>query len=281
MFTMREIAVIFDPERKLFLNFGVTFLAIVAGPFGTYDAMVLWERTIFWTLDILGAAAIIAPITHIFYHSKLMVFIPSILRFMLGVTLGALPASAYITVLYSTVGSGFTINVPFPLLFLQVTVFSIILLLVEFVLWPLVFGSAGPRIPQTVPAPMMDGMNEPDRQGAALLTRLPEKFRNGEIISISMQDHYAEITTTEGQALILMRLNDAIDLVRGCPGARIHRSHWVARKYVARVVRNDRSMDVLLIDGRRLPIGNTFLKDAQQHFVTDEPEVIAGTRANS
>jgi hypothetical protein len=144
-FAMREIDVVFDPERKLFLYFGVVLLAIGVGPFGTYEAMTFWQRTVFWTLDVLGGLLIIVPILHVFYHSRLVAFLPSFPRFLLGVAIGALPASAHITVLYDTVGAGLEISTPFPLLFVQVTVFSAVLLLTEFVLWPAVVGAPGPE----------------------------------------------------------------------------------------------------------------------------------------
>ena len=267
MFTMREIVVVFDPERKLFLYFGVALLAIGVGPFGTYEAMDLWERTIFWTLDILGGLVIIVPILHVFYFSRLTAALPSLVRFVLGVALGALPASGFITLLYGTIGSGLQISTPFPLLFVEVTVFSTALLLVEFILWPMVFGTPDSAL-AGIASPIAQTLPEQaaDTQITPLLTRLPPEHRSGAIISISMQDHYAEVTTTAGTALILLRLNDAIDLLEGCPGARIQRSHWVAKGFVKSINRNGRRVEVRLHDGRTLPIGATYLKAAQQEL---------------
>lgn len=255
---MREIDVVFDPERKLFLYFGVAFVAIVVGPFGTYEAMTIWQRTVFWTLDILGGMLLVVPVVHVFCHSRLVAFIPPWPRFAIGVALGALPASAYITVLYGSVGADLQITTPFPLLFVQVTLFSCGLLIVEFVLWPMLFGpsDAQPAVPDAPPP-------RPEPQRVPLSSRLPAELREGEILSISMQDHYSEVTTTRGAALILMRLADAMDLLDGCPGLRVHRSHWVALDAVETVEKNGRRMEVVLSDGRRLPIGNTYLKAVQ------------------
>lgn len=264
---MREIAVVFDPERKLFLYFGVVFIAVGVGPFGTYDAMGFWQRTVFWTLDILGGLILIVPILHVFYHSRLVAFIPSPLRFLVGVALGVIPATAYITVLYSTMGDGLQIPASFPLLYVQVTIFSAILLLTEYILWPLVFGTGdapdpepGDRTgPTGPPNPVM-----PER--IRLVERLPADVAGGAIISISMQDHYAEVTTTTGKALVLIRLSDAMDLLDGHPGTQIHRSHWVARDFVDKIEKSGRRMEMVLTDGRRLPVGNTFLVAARQQL---------------
>lgn len=268
---MREIAVVFDPERKLFLYGGVILLAILVGPFGTYEAMTFWQRAMFWSLDVLGGMAIIVPILHVFFASRLVASVPPWPRFLLGVALGALPTAGYITILYGTVGAALEISTPFPLLYGEVAMFSALLLVAEFVFWPAVFGAHSAPAAQaermaplpTPPAPPTPG---PEPQGVALLARLPQAHRGARVVSISMQDHYAEVTSTAGTALILMRLGDAIDLLEGCPGARIHRSHWVAQDAVDAIARNGRRFELVLNDGRRLPIGNTYLNAVRQQF---------------
>jgi len=264
---MREIAVVFDPERKLFLYFGLVFVAVGVGPFGTYDAMGFWQRTMFWTLDVLGGLLLIVPVLHVFYHSRLVAFMPSPLRFFLGVAVGAIPATAYITLLYRTIGDGLEIPASFPLLFAEVTVFSTLLLLTEFILWPMVFGT-GER-PEPKPGNRIDQADPPAPvrpQRIRLLERLPADLAGGTIISISMQDHYAEVVTTAGKALVLIRLSDAVDLLDGYPGTQIHRSHWVARDFVEKIEKSGRRMEMVLTDGRRLPVGNTFLVSARQQL---------------
>lgn len=293
-FAMREIAVVFDPERKFFLYFGVVFLAVGVGPFGTYDAMDFWQRTVFWSLDILGGLLIIVPVVHVVYHSRILRRIPPLPRFVLGVAFGAIPAAAFITVLYGSVGTDLEISTPYPLLFVQVTVFSTILLLTEYVLWPAVFGGSrsraraasaddgagmGPSLGVHASAdlsPLPDTPDGPVAEKAApvphrvrLIERLPAELRGAEILSISMQDHYAEVSTTAGKTMLLMRLSDAIDLLDGLPGAQIHRSHWAARGAVVAIEKAGRRHEVVLGDGRRLPIGATHLAVARQVFPVD------------
>jgi len=216
---------------------------------------------------------LVVPVLHVFYHSRLVRFIPSWPRFVLGVALGAVPASAYITVLYGTIGADLQITTPFPLLFVQVTLFSCVLLIVEFVLWPVAFGRPDA-------APQRRDMARPPPESppsVPLMSRLPAELRGGAILSISMQDHYAEVTTTEGSALILMRLADAMDLLDGCPGLRIHRSHWVALGAVEGIERQGRKVQVLLSDGRRLPVGATYLKAVQNVMdARHSPAAISG-----
>lgn len=269
MFTKREFTIVFDPERKLFLYFGVALLAAFFGPFGTYDLLTFWERMVFWFLDILGGMAIIVFSLHVFFYSRLTAFIPAFARFLLGVALGALPTAAYITVLFSMVGPQIEITTPYPVLVVQVIVFSTILLLIEFLLWPAVFGKSGTAAVETEKGDAPETSTPAtEQQVVPLLTRLPVNLRTGAIVSISMQDHYAEVTTTTGASLLLIRITDAIDLLEGYPGCRIHRSHWVARDFVDGIEKSGRRMIVRLKDGRELPVGATYVETVKQQFQT-------------
>ena len=64
-----------------------------------------------------------------------------------------------------------------------------------------------------------------------VLQRLPIEKR-GEFISMTVMDHYVEVTTTRGKHLILMRFNDAIAEIPSHLGLQIHRSYWVASDQV-------------------------------------------------
>lgn len=66
-----------------------------------------------------------------------------------------------------------------------------------------------------------------EKQSPDLLSRLPLEKR-ADLISLSVSDHYVEVSTTKGSELLLMRLSDAIRETEPCPGLQTHRSHWVA-----------------------------------------------------
>ncbi|MEM7730844.1 MAG: LytTR family DNA-binding domain-containing protein [Pseudomonadota bacterium] len=65
-----------------------------------------------------------------------------------------------------------------------------------------------------------------------LHSKLSPSFRTGDIIALSAEDHYVRVLTTKGSQLLLMRMSDAIENLDGIDGARVHRSWWVARKFV-------------------------------------------------
>lgn len=68
---------------------------------------------------------------------------------------------------------------------------------------------------------------------SSLADRLPPKLRAARLLALSAEDHYLRIHTDLGSHLVLMRLTDATGLLTGTPGARVHRSWWVARQAVS------------------------------------------------
>lgn len=95
-----------------------------------------------------------------------------------------------------------------------------------------------------------------------LLSRLPLD-RRGALVSIRVQDHYVEVTTTGGSAMLLMRLSDAIAETAPEPGLQVHRSHWVALSRIAAARRNGETALLTLSDGREVPVSRGKLAEVQ------------------
>lgn len=96
-----------------------------------------------------------------------------------------------------------------------------------------------------------------------LLDRLPEDIR-GPLVRVSGQNHYVEVTTDNGSARVLLRLSDALAEIDSTAGAQVHRSHWVAASAVARRERDGARQVLVLRDGSRVPIGKSYLDNAEQ-----------------
>jgi hypothetical protein len=94
------------------------------------------------------------------------------------------------------------------------------------------------------------------QRGVTFLKRLPVDLGRA-LIRVSALDHYVEVQTSAGTTLLLMRFADALEELEGCPGHRIHRSHWVAAGAIRRLLRQDRAMMVELEDGTRLPVSRS------------------------
>ncbi len=92
----------------------------------------------------------------------------------------------------------------------------------------------------------------------AILARLPLSAR-GPLVALSVEDHYVRIRTLKGEEMVLMRLSDAIAEVGDTPGARVHRSHWVAFDKV-RAARRDGDRAVLtMVTGPDIPVSRANL----------------------
>ena len=89
-----------------------------------------------------------------------------------------------------------------------------------------------------------------------LVRRLPAELGQ-DIIRLSASDHYVEVYTRQGHALVLLRFSDALAELDGADGLQIHRSHWVARSAIHRLVAKGRNLFVELDDGTTLPVSRS------------------------
>lgn len=76
----------------------------------------------------------------------------------------------------------------------------------------------------------------------------------GKLLAISAEDHYVRAHTETGSQLLLMRFADALAEVEDLPGVRAHRSWWVARSAIARVVTKGRQVELRLANGLEVPV---------------------------
>jgi hypothetical protein len=102
-----------------------------------------------------------------------------------------------------------------------------------------------------VPAP---GSAEPAAPAQPRLAdRLPPKL-GLEILALQMEDHYVRVHTSRGNALLLLRMRDAVAELDRLEGAQVHRSWWVAREAVLSVERDGRRASLTLTNGLRVPV---------------------------
>ena len=93
----------------------------------------------------------------------------------------------------------------------------------------------------------------PPQQSPGFLRHVPAAMR-GTLIRIEAQDHYLNVVTDAGSALVLMRFGDAVAELSEVAGARVHRSHWVAQAGVARILRKEGRQFLLMRDGAEVPV---------------------------
>ena len=98
--------------------------------------------------------------------------------------------------------------------------------------------------------------------GIRFLSRLPDHLGT-QLLHLQMEDHYLRATTVNGSDLILMRFRDALQELSDFDGFQVHRSWWVARNAVTKLSRQGRKIELLMMDGTRVPVSAAFRKTAE------------------
>lgn len=98
---------------------------------------------------------------------------------------------------------------------------------------------------------------------AAIAERL-SRHLGSEIITLQAQDHYVRVVTPVGAELILYRFCDAIRELPPELGVRVHRSYWVSRAAVDRIMHRRGRHYLLMNNGERVPVSRTYLADARR-----------------
>lgn len=97
-----------------------------------------------------------------------------------------------------------------------------------------------------------------------LINKLPIEKR-GVLYCLEMDDHYLKVHTDKGNHLILMRLKDAIDLLKGYPGSQVHRSWWVAHEAILVTKKDGRKITLSLVNGLEVPVSKTYEENVKAH----------------
>lgn len=235
-------------QRGSYLFWSAVSLAVaLVGPFGTYALLDLPQRLLFW-----GAAVALVLLA----ASLLRVLIRRLPHigdtWLSGIAVAALLA-ILLSAPFNRMVQAFAPQDPpvhssaeigASLFFATVAAFAVSRLRSSTV--------AEPEPARAAPEPVAATEAAEPR----LLRRLDPALR-GRLVSISVRDHYVDVVTEAGRASLLMRLSDAMAEAEGEEGARIHRSHWVARHAARGLVRSGGRLVLELADGNRLPVSRT------------------------
>ena len=117
--------------------------------------------------------------------------------------------------------------------------------------------AASPRVSEHVPQPAHHGAAPPATKPRSVFDRLPRRLGT-DLIYLTVDDHYVKAHTSAGSAIVLMRFADATAEL-GDHGLQVHRSYWVARRYLQRLVRKDGRTVLRLSNGQEIPVSRTYL----------------------
>lgn len=93
---------------------------------------------------------------------------------------------------------------------------------------------------------------------APLLSRLPHDKR-APLVSISVEDHYVRVRTTQGEEMLLLRLSDAMAETGETTGMQVHRSHWVALNQVKTATRTGDRAILMMAQGPDIPVSRRYI----------------------
>lgn len=91
----------------------------------------------------------------------------------------------------------------------------------------------------------------------SVFDRLPRQLGT-DLIYLKVEDHYVKAYTPAGSGLVLMRFADAVAEL-SAHGLQVHRSYWVAKPYMKRVMPKDGRTVVRLTTGQDIPVSRTYL----------------------
>lgn len=74
------------------------------------------------------------------------------------------------------------------------------------------------------------------------------------IIRLHAQDHYVEIVTTQGNALLSEQFGDCVDNLAPLDGFQCHRSHWINLAHIDGLSRSGSSYVCTLSNGDKVPV---------------------------
>lgn len=233
--TLREVQAVFRRPR-LWGAIGASILiAALIGPFYTLERLDFPARLLYWAL-VGGCSGVLITALIVAAHRLNDGRWPGWLADALGASLGILPVMGFVHAanLLSGLDSsrvGYWDLLPY----VAVPVVAIAVIV-------------GLLMPRPAPAVLEVTTDTPE---PLLFDKLPKPLGR-DLICMQAQDHYIEVTTTLGKAMVLMRLGDA---EQGLNGQRVHRSWWVNLAHVERSEKSDGGgMDLIVRGGTRVPV---------------------------
>ncbi|WP_333572433.1 LytTR family DNA-binding domain-containing protein [Sphingomonas sp.] len=228
-------------------------LLAVLGPFGSY-ATPLAPRLLHWALYLVTGYAFFRPVIAAGGALARQTGLPRLVAITAACAFGAFPTS--MVIVFASAGPAWRMvsGAALASAYVQTLIIGATVTVVQ------LLAGRGPvpaRATPSMPIAPADTAEE-DAPAAeappapALLDQLPPHLR-GPILCLENEDHYVRVHTVHGNALLLMRMRDAVAQLEG-RGERVHRSWWVAREAVTATVRQERNWKLRLSDGREVPV---------------------------
>lgn len=243
--TLREIRQLAGDIRAWAVLAVLSLVVGLVGPFGTFEMPAL-GRIAYWTAVVFATAiggTLVAGYLERLLGPRLP-RLPAIAVAGLAGALAGLPVTGLV-ILINLIGFGLW----FQPIHAASLLFYCSLISAAVTVLGAIFAQQAPLAASPLATP-------------ALLDRLPLPQR-GRLLHLAVADHYVEVTTDKGRALLLLRLSDAIREAAPVPGLQVHRSHWIALDAVRRTSRQSGKPVLELETGAIIPVSRSYLAQAR------------------
>lgn len=239
---LRELRADFTNPKGLLAFAGLGVLLGISGPFETYSYLGVVPRIIYWL-----------AVTYLTY--AVGAFTNMYLQYRFGDRLGPFPIEALVCGFATGIGVMAVLTIinfvafgwyfrtidDAMMMFGIVVLISVIIVALLMTLTPL------------------PGTNTTEKNALPPLLDRLALDKCAALVALSVQDHYVNVTTRNGQEMLLMRLSDAIRETAPTRGMQVHRSHWVALDQIAKVDRvGDRAI-LTMSDGSEVPVSRSYI----------------------
>lgn len=247
-FALREMRTQFTSPRPLLVMLVVGIVLGLAGPFQTFDALRPAGRIAYWLITVVVTYGLGVFINGLWRDAKGAHLMQPwwFSALFSGTTLGVVVSFAVLAINWLAFGWPMADHFDVAETFIYCILIALSVTLVLAYFEQQAKTSTSPDLPTT-----------------KILQRLPHDKR-GQLISMTMQDHYVAVTTTHGTELVLLRFADAMDETEGVEGLQIHRSHWVALSGIASMKTEGGKPVVVTIAQKQLPVSRSFAPALKQ-----------------
>ena len=235
-------------SRRIILWLAISFAMALSGPFGTFWDLYFHWRLVFWLLSV-GISMQVAVTTRMVVH-WLIREAPPLMR---EVAATAVFAMVY-TPIQVMLNLAFALDMSGPL-HVGIAVF-LVALLVLFVRRLVDMTASGNEVAATAT------VERAQETLPRLLERLEPAVR-GEVLHVSVRDHYVDVATRAGTASLLLRFADAMAELKGEDGLQVHRSHWVGRGAILGLDRTGGRLFLRLCNGAQVPVSRSYREEVE------------------
>lgn len=223
-------------DRKVWLCLVIlTLIFAFTGPFGSFNLLGFWDRFGMWS-----AVMSVSGLVGIYVFFGLMSVLPQSIGFI-PVSVVATALTTVPVAMVALVVDNFYLGAPVNDARFWVNVQNL-LPVIALVVLLIAVSKTGSDVRML----RSEGRVDPQPW-------IP-KHLGDDIIYAQAQDHYVRVVTPLGEHTALMRFSDAVERLQVFDGAQVHRSYWVSRSGITKLIRKDGKVSLRVLDGSHVPV---------------------------